>query len=719
MGGVDPSPVTDPGPPRVPLRVLLHAAGLAVALAFTVALTWLYLESEKSFYPWDYGVYQDLAVRIAGSFGTSFEKGVGAVAHSASEDYNAFFAVPLVPFLWVLGETRLAYELGLAVVYGLPFALAVGGVASLLVRGPRAFVFWSAAALTLLTPAAWVPLFRGFPDVGAAALVTLAVGACLRDPGLERRSTIVLVGGLLAAAVLFRRHFLFGASAVVATLALDAILERTALRKLPGRPRTDLVSAAARVLLVVGMGLAAGFVLSRPALLHLVSRDYYDLYEGYLYSGGAVARSWLEPHGWLAVVGALLGFVAGWRTGVLEPRRARFVLVVGVTSLVQWALIVRQLGEQYTLHLTPVVVLGLVSLGWTLWLRSEGVLHALVPAAALVHAVANLVFGLASFELTGAPVAFRSLLAENSPPRVRQDDVARLVATLRELATPEQPIYVAASSLTMSPSLLINAERELHGRAAARLNVQLVPAVDSRDKYPIEPLLRARFLVRVAPLQLHLPRDRQDVVSVVHDMFTHEIGMARDFEEVPLRFALREGAVATLFRRKRPTTLETGLATLRYVQERIPETLGSQPEWSIVNGPFPAWVEKGGDGATNFTWHPAPGDSAPTAVYLLPPPERVRVSGTFRFVDSRCAGTTLVFSYLGPDDVAVEAAKLARKPGEPGTFETSFFRGRSGRRLVARLRPLSPQSSIDYCLVDVLGLTVSPADAGERRRSSS
>jgi hypothetical protein len=692
-------------------RVFGHAYTLAAAAVFVVVLTSAYVKQESVFYFWDYAVFQNLATRTALAFQRSFADGYVAVGRSLVEDYNAIFAVPLVPLFRALGTTRLAYELGIALVYGLPFALAVGTIGVALIRGARAAVFWSTVAIALLTPMTWIPGFRGYPDVGAALLVTLAIRVCLGDPGLHRPRSIVAIGVLLAGAILYRRHFLFAASALLATAGIMALVEGRI--RSGGRPRPwarHLLGTGFRILLVVTVGALTAFAVARPAALRLLGHDFYGLYTAYLNPTTLVAAWFVQPYGWLALAGALLGFLLGLRAGVLEPLRTLWLVVFAAIGALQWALIVRQVGEQYTLHFTPTILVGLAALGWTIRTRTRGATRATLLSGAGIYLAANLLFGIAgTYEFVRLPLPGRSLLAANWPPLIREDhaQLALLVEALRKQTKPEDPVFVAASSTTLNPDLLANAERSIYGWDSTVLNVENTPAIDSRDYYPMEALLQAQVLVLADPLQTHLPADQQKVLGVVHEMFTAGVEIARDFEQLTPRFALQDGAEIVLFRRRRPTSLETGLGTLRYIQQRFPTPPGAQADWVVVSSRFPSWVTRRADGATTLTWHPAlPGEvPAPVAVYLGNAPEKAQATGAFRFLNRGCSGAAAAFSLLAADGSIRDAAELARRPEEAEEFEVPFDVPPPSR-LLLRLRPRPGQESIDYCLLTIDSLVV-------------
>src|SRR5262249_25976418 len=285
---------------------------------------------------------------------------------------------------------------------------------------------------------------------------------------------IVATGVLLAAAVLFRRHFLFAAAGLFATIGLTALLAARGASRELRKLLAAALGVGVRIVLAVAAGSAAALLVARPAALRFVQHDFYGLYTAYLNPPGLVARQLVEQYGALAVGGAMLGFGIGWRTGVLDPRRTLFAVTFGLVCFIQWAVVVRQVGEQYTLQFTPIVVLGLTALGWTLWSRGPAAARPAVAWVGSAFMAANLVFGLgAGAWFVNADALLRLMMAPNWPPLLRwdHDEMARLVDALRGLTTPEDPVFVAASSTTLNPDLLLNAERELHGWSAASLNV--------------------------------------------------------------------------------------------------------------------------------------------------------------------------------------------------------------------------------------------------------
>ena len=150
---------------RLRARLGLIDCGLTIAVVAVVAsIVWVYVSSERFFYYWDHASYQEIARETAQAFRQSPVTGWLALRRSFQNDYNAAFALPLIPWILSFGSSRMSFELGSALVYLVPLPLAMGAVATRLIPGRRRPAFWVAAWLALLTPMTWVPTLRGFPD---------------------------------------------------------------------------------------------------------------------------------------------------------------------------------------------------------------------------------------------------------------------------------------------------------------------------------------------------------------------------------------------------------------------------------------------------------------------------------------------------------------------------------------------------------------------------
>ncbi len=695
---------------RVPRAALVDAALLAVACSLALGLSRAYVSAERTFYFWDFGAHQDLAVQTAEAFGRSPDEGLQFVGDSLDKSYNALFAVPLVPLMTWWGSSRVAYVQALSLVCFLPLPLSVGALAARLARDHRRAAFWTAAGLTLSTPMAWVPTLRGFPDSLPASLVGLALLACLSDPHLERRRTALTAGVLLALATLLRRHFAYAVLAL--GLLLAGLALRRAWRTAAGGRLAALRQGLARLALLATSGLTTAGLLGPGFLRRLLAYDFGLLQEGYETPLGVQLRYFASGYGLLMVSCAAVGLWLGLRSARLDRQAFGAVAAFGALQALQWLFVVRQIGEQYSLHVTPTLVLCTWALAWSL---PTAAARRVVAAGVSLVAVANLWLGLSAHDAwAGSPA--RRLAAANWPPRRHPgyEGLLGLVSALRASPSAPQPVFVAASSFCLNPDIVRRVDAELAGASGRRLDVQDVPAIDSEGAYPLGQLIDAGFVVLGEPLQLHLPADRQQVVRLAAEPFVRRSKLALDFEPWPELTPLG-GCSARVFERRRPTLLETSLAALDEMRASMPGRPGQQPDWAVVESPYGSWLERLADGAARWIAHPArPNDSGATRIATLDPATRGRVTGRVRFLDWRCPGATVELAALGPGASLRRLARASRRPGEEAAFVLEFD-ARPAARLTLSLQPYAPEAGIDYCLlaVEPLTLRTSPAASPE------
>lgn len=195
--------------PRTRSRLKFHPQwvnfGLFVLLvAIATTITTIYISHERNFHWWIDWYYK--TIDVADAFRKSPSEGIDNVVQSLGDERNKIYTLPLVPFILIFGESRLVYQISLALVYLLPFSLGMGAVATGLIRANPQTVFWSTALISLSIPVTWIPTFLGVPDTGGAALIGWAAFFYLKDIKLGRWWQIPIIGFCLGLAILLRRH---------------------------------------------------------------------------------------------------------------------------------------------------------------------------------------------------------------------------------------------------------------------------------------------------------------------------------------------------------------------------------------------------------------------------------------------------------------------------------------------------------------------------------
>ncbi|MBE9186879.1 hypothetical protein IQ270_20005 [Microcoleus sp. LEGE 07076] len=567
-------------------KFLIDGVFLFLVVFLTVGVTSIYVSSERTFYWWDYAGYNTATVNTANLFRESPQKAWAGVIESLAKEKNLLISLPLVPFILLFGDSRLSYILSISLIYVLPFRLLLGAISAQLIPVYPRRVFGSTVLLSLLIPMSWIPTLRGYLDTGGCVFVGLAIWVYLQDVRLKSWWKVPLIGVFLATAILFRRHFAYSAIAFLGAASLQAFFELFVLKN---RKQTALKY---KLLLESGikLGLIAATILT---FLMLVAGDftrsaltvnYGNLYVAWSLPVNDILIRYASFYGlgtWLLV---LIGLAAGILRRILVPGAAVFVCLFGVFSLVEWLLVLRYGYLHYTIHVTPIAVLGLSAFFWTIWLTLKGNVRYLMLGAAGFYLIVNAAVGLIPVK-----VDLSRLFVSNFGPLVRSDygEVVKLVEFLRKLAPDEEPIYIAGASNSFNANILRQANRQLNPpQGWWKLNTIGRPQIDSRDSYPLPELLQAQYAVVATPFQQVLPTDEQvlrsheqDVVKVVWDAFTQNWEISRDFQLLPEQFKLESGVTVRVYQRIRPTDPATAVRTLYAMQQQIVDRPGGQLDW--------------------------------------------------------------------------------------------------------------------------------------------
>ncbi|MEG3954005.1 hypothetical protein [Microcoleus sp. herbarium2] len=716
---------------KLPRKFLIDGFFLFLVVLVTVAVTSIYVSREHTFYWWDYAGYNTATVNTANLFRDSPDKAWRGVIESLSKEKNLLISLPLVPFILLFGESRLSYILSVSLIYVLPFRLLLGAISAKLIPVYSRRVFWSTVLLSLLIPMSWIPTLRGYLDTGGCVFVALAILVYLQDVKLKSWWKIPLIGFLLAAAILLRRHFAYSAIAFFGAATLQVFIEFIVLIY---RRETALSSSEDKDLAVsffyrclfesgVKLGLIAATSLTILMLVagdftrSALTVDYRNLYVAWSLPVNDILTRYADFYGlgtWLLV---LIGFSAGILTRILVPGAAIFVSLFGVLSLIEWLLVLRYGYLHYTIHVTPIALLGLSTFFWTTWLTLKGKVRYFMLGAAGLYLVVNAAVGLLPLKID-----LSRLFMANFPPLVRSDydEVVKLVDFLRKLAPNEQPIYIVGASNNFNANILRQANRKLNPPEGWwKLNTIGRPQIDSRDTYPLPELLQSQYAVVAVPFQQVLPSDEQvlrsheqDVVKVVYDAFTQNWEIARDFQLLPEQFKLENGVTVSVYRRVRPTDTATAVRTLDAMQRQIVDRPGTQLDWiSLHQSIYTSAnysVSQESDNLYNIVTHPIKNSKKldTSFLYLGSISDKAKVTGKLNLPNKQCPEIALRLTLWDKQGKLVDSAEMAY--GQKSAIGLNLLvEGKNPIYLLLEVLSSSKQDLTNQCQLEINNLAVS------------
>lgn len=699
-------------------RIAINGTLLLLLFLTTVAVTYIYVSSEQTFYWWDYAGYNNATVSIANSFRDSPQTAWREVIESLSKEKNLLISLPLVPFILLFGDSRLSYILGVSLIYVLPFRLLLGAISVKLIPVyPRA-VFWFAVWLSLLVPMSWIPTLRGYLDTGGCVFVGLAILVYLQDVKLKSWWRIPLIGFLLAASVLFRRHFAYSAIALLAAVGFQAIIVfGVEYRNIKHKAWRNLFESGVKLSLIGATSLAVLMLVAGDFTRSAVTVDYRNLYAAWSLPVSDILTRYADFYGlgtWLLVA---IGFSAGIATRILAPDAAIFISIFGILSLVEWLLVLRYGYLHYTIHVTPIVLLGLSAFGWTSWLKLQGKVRYLMLGVAGFYLIVNAVLGLIPVKLS-----FSKLFVANFGPLVRSDyaEVVKLVEFLRKIAPNEEPIYIAAASNSFNANILRQANRKLNPPEGWwKLNTIGRPQIDSRDTYPLPELLMSQYAVVAVPFQQVLLGDEQvlrsgeqDVVKVVYDAFTQNWEIARDFQQLPQHFQLENGVTVSIYRRIRQTSIPTAIKTLDAMQRQIGEVPGTQLDWISLNQSVYTSanysVSRQSNNLYNIVTHPIKNTQQldTSFLYLGSISEKTKISGQLNLPNKQCQGISLRLTLWDKQGKLINSAAQSYTHTNPSHLNLSL-EGKNPTYMLLDVFSIDKRDLTNQCKLKIDNLAVS------------
>lgn len=511
--------------------------------------------------------------------------------------YNALFALPLVPAFSLFGESYYVYGMSVSLIYASAAALAVAAVSAVVLAGQsRGIMFAAFAATALFTitrSAVWFSTRSYYPDVGDAfvlALWLMFAVALLRRPDWQRTLALIIV---TLAVILFRRHLLFAWGASGIGLAISVVISRVAERQFGSRSRG---SRRMRVC-APRLGLLAASAIATLGLLYLIAPSF--LQEMVLIANADAYRDYeRDPHDVLVALLSVVGLVplvlsaAGYVASGLVFRDQRYEIVGvglgGILHVLLWTIALRQIGPQYyvvpgALFLPIGIGLGVAVLANLVrtWQRTAALTTATVllclSAGRMVQAAADHV------EDPLVPHLWQDRVAPLALHRGMKEPFMQVFSRIGHPAK-TTTVFVVASSRLLNEAIIQSAAEALLGKqAAATYFFPWVPAVDARDRLPLTELLQADFVLIPLPPQSDLPTGFNGLGRVL-DMFVKHDQASLDFKQLGKPIAFPAFSVA-VYQRVRMSDDATAIASLEELKAAVGPRGFNQPSWVEIGRP--------------------------------------------------------------------------------------------------------------------------------------
>jgi hypothetical protein len=534
----------------------INVAGIFLVLVIIANLfTVCFITQEHYIYYWDWAgywlKYMDLSTSLSHQPMNTLDSLINSVRN---DDYNPLPVLPLVPFAWLFGTSRLTYILAITNVALLPSVFIITVLAQRVLSqqfSRSSFILISTSVLML--HALWVPVLRGMPDVLGILVIGNILLRLFAQPFAEQKlSHLVTIGLLLCLLVLIRRWYAFWVVSFFPALAVVQCLDIYQHHGVVWRQYINTI----RNIIIIGMTFSiALFTIATPLMLRILHTDYADIYSAYKSSHSLLesAEKLIPYFGWGVIICGLSGLV--WLVTRKDTRVVGSFLITQLFIVFGLFLRTQDFGMQHYYLLMPAIGLGIAVMLIGLWTQINNKLWRLISVGFVFVVL------ITSFITAFIPKASNvsNILGSFVPqarfyPFIRHDmdELARLLNHLNKLEARQQgDIYMLASSFTLNSEILDVACRFSTQQWDFCDHLLNTNDVDKRDGFPRQ-FLHAHYLVVASPVQYHLRAEDQRVVGVLLREVMKKQGIGSSFQRLPDEFRLDNEITVWIYEKVKP-----------------------------------------------------------------------------------------------------------------------------------------------------------------------
>lgn len=508
------------------MKTGLFLLGWAVVI---LALGVIYIANSRYIYFWDDANYWYTARSIAqGSLSGHFFKSV--YESIGNMDYNCVAGLPSALFAYLFGGSRLAFVMGIVIMYIIPLVVLV----YFLTKKLGAKLYLTVSLTLLLCPMIVKLAFLGFVDIGGM-LIGLGCYCLYFTKEGQKQSVVksIIIGALLTLMMIWRRYYAFFAVSFITAMIADVILFKKKWY------------CAAAVILTAAVILVFGF---RDFLVNILLSDYGTAYSGYKYAVSTDLKLITRYFGLIFLLAVCIGSAV---IGVKKKEQRVIILWLQIVACAAMFIATQTHGQQHLLLYVPSLITLLVLIIKNI---ENKYLTALVCAIAVMNTVN--VFIPREQPQNIQEISHYALVPDFSMlPRVRGDvtEILSLKNKLDAVIGEGERMGVIASSLTFNEDILKNAGPSMNLGESRTDYIQPLPMVDSRDT-DLSDLYGVDYMLVAYPAQIHLAEKEQTIIVESVNSFTYMTDFAAAFEEAEgVETSIGEITIK-LFRRTRDVT---------------------------------------------------------------------------------------------------------------------------------------------------------------------
>ncbi len=505
------------------------------------------ISKNNNVYYWDYGGYWTSSYTYNDKIFTNPFGAVKSLGKSIwFDDYN--LVLPLVislPFR-IIGFTYMRYTIINYLLFFIPMAIIAISLMAKISEKKDKKIHWGIPLFTVATfMYPFYPMLIGMIDIALLIPIFLLFSLALDFNPLEtskqNRKRNILIGILLVITFLFRRYSAFFCVGYIAALLFYTAWTLWLKRK----TKNFKLLIKNTFFNYLTIGLTSGIILMTffaPLVIRVLKNNYADMYSAYNLPLGDKLYSLVDRLGIIVIAVFVIGIIAAI---IAKTKALTKMTIISLACLLitTWMFFRVQGMSPHHLYaiICPIMVIYFTGVSFILQQRFKIFKAFLITL--LVAQPAYFFFG--TVQRATQPV--RLLFTTGHQPFARNDmpELGRLVDYLNSHDT--GPIYVLASSGVLNSDILKSYKKPYTNNAIPKL--MGTHDVDLRDGFPIR-FLQAETVVVATPVQLHLPRGTQEVVSYLQEQIIDpESYIGDNFEMLDEEFHLKQDTTVHIYRK--------------------------------------------------------------------------------------------------------------------------------------------------------------------------
>lgn len=528
----------------------------------------VFMGNEQSVYFWDSKNFWMQWIRYADLlFKSPLDWATSVYTTVTKDDYNALSTALLFPFKFLPIDSRSAYIYSITIVYLIPVVM-LALLISVKVFDNKSFFYTVAISLFFVLYAPfWKPTLRGLPDIVGLIPVLLAIYFVIKNDFSGRVLLVkaVTLGVLLWLPFAFRRWYIFTVISLYVTLPFLMAFYHNV------RFRFELKQTANIILNFLISGLvtvAIVLLVQNELIIRVISTDYSTMYSAYQYG---FSRSLMVIFGDIGLF-MIPFFIIGAIGAVLNinTQKGIFVIFSAFMFIISTILFT---GTQtpgihhvlpFSLWFLFVSIYGVMFL--TSFCNSKEVEYTSITIALM----AMVIIFFSTFNKPYPSYTNESHILPDGlyPYKVSNfDEYKRLSDKLVSLTNNGDKISVFSSNYILNDDMLLTIS---NFRLTPR--VFRVSQVDLRDKLRME-AFSTKYAVVTDPIQLHLNKDGQRVISYPASLLLNGTGIGSAYKKIGDKYQLSRGVSAFIYEKQRPFTNDES-------KDFIDNVVKMYPQWN-------------------------------------------------------------------------------------------------------------------------------------------